>query len=377
VRTLEAGPQLVVGVVMDPRLLDQSGWTARLQVEQALAGPAQPGQSLQIGWEELARSRPPRFEAGRRVVVALVPLPTSSLWRQRFPTPGVLAVAGDGQAFLREPDAATLSLLERWSKIGTSERDGPAGVAALAALWAGAAPPVAQGALARLAEIPGLDGKVYGEGASMLASGLASPSRSLPLREGVIRLAGERRLFALQPTLESFSRRGDPLEAPALDALGKISLGLPPDRVRNLLSRPEAAIRVVGVRWARGPLLEAVSMMVKADISPEVRAAAVVALFDQQGMTAFDVAAQGLFDPDPAVRAAAARRIGELGPPAVPGLLALLQARAMPEAAALIAALSLAGNEGLDAVQSIAATHPDEKVRAAARLALGKLGGGR
>lgn len=376
-RTLEAGAQLIVGVVMDPRLLDQSGWTARLQVEQVLAGPAQPGQSLQIGWEELARSRPARFEAGGRVVVALGPLPASSLWRRRFPTPGALAVAGDGQAFLREPDAATLSLLERWSKIGSSERDGPAGVAALAALWAGAAPPVAEGALARLAEIPGLDGKVYGEGASTLASGLASPSRPLPLREGVVRLTGERRLLALQPSLESLSRRGDPLEAPALDALGKISLGLPPERVRGLLSRPEAAIRLVGVRWARGPLLETVSVMLKADVSPEVRAAAVVALFDQQGMTAFDVAAQGLFDPDPAVRAAAAKRIGEIGPPAVPGLLALLQTRAMPEAAAPIAALSLAGNEGLDAVQSIAATHPDEKVRAAARLALGKLGGGR
>lgn len=372
-RATEAGPQLVVGVVMDPRPLDDHGWAARLQVEQALAGPATPGQSLPIGWEELARSRPPRFAAGGRILVALAPLPPSSLWHQRFPAGDALAVAGDGQAFLREPDAATISLVARWSKIGASEREGPAGVAALAALWSGAAPAVAEGALERLAQIPGLDGKLYGEAADTLASGLANTARPLPLREGIVRLAGARRLGALQPTLERLARRGDPLEAPAVDALGAIAGGLPADRVRSLLSRPEASLRVVGARWARGPQLDGVSLMVKGDLSPEVRAASVVALFDQQGMAAFDVAAQGLFDPDPAVRAVTAKRIGEVGSTAVPGLVALVEARGMPDAAAPIAALGLTGSAGRSALQQIATTHADRRVRDAARMALGKL----
>ena len=375
-RALEGNPQLVLGTIVDPRPLDGHGWTAQLQVERALTGPAQPAQSLQIGWEELARSRAPRFAAGGRVLVALGPLPSNSLWRQRFPAPGALAVASEGQAFLREPDAATLALLERWSRIGASERDGSAGVAVLAALWAGAAPTVAQGALERLSTIPGLDGKVYGEAADSLATGLMDPSRPIPLRKGLVHLAGERQLGALRPTLDDLAKRGDPLEAPALEAIGALSGGLPPERVRSLLSRPEPELRVVGVHQARGPLLENVAALVKGDPAPAVRAAAVVALLDHQGMAAFDTASQGLFDSEASVRAASATRIGTLGAAAVPGLVALVQGRGMPEAKGPIGALALTGDAGIDAVQSIAESHPDENVRKVARLALGNLGAG-
>ena len=373
VRAVESGPTLVVGTIADPRALDEHGWTARIQVEQTLSGATQAGSTLEIGWEELAKSRPPRFTAGGRALVALGPLPQSSLWHARFPAGGALAVQGDGEAFLRDPDPATISALERWSKLGASEREANAGVWALAALWASAEPSVAEGALARLAEIPGLDGKVYGDAAATLATGLASSARPLPLREALLRLAGERRLGALQPAIEELGQRGDPLEAPALDALATISGGLPEERVRGLLSRHEAAVRAVGVRWARGPLVGSLAPMVKGDPSPEVRAAALIALVDQQEMAAFDVAAQGLFDPDPAVRAVAAKRIGALGAPAVPGLVALVEARSMPEAGAPIAALVFTGGAGRAAVGSIAESHSDPRVRSAARMALGKL----
>lgn len=360
--------------MLDPRPLDEHGWTARVQIEQVLVGSVQPGQSLEIGWEELARSRPPRFSAGGRALIALGPLPQSSLWRRRFPAGGALAVAGSGEAFLREPDTATVSALEAWARLSASEREANAGVSVLATLWATAAPSVAEGALARIAEIPGLDGKVYGDAAATVAAGLVSPGRPLPLREAMVKLAGDRRLGALQPALEGLTRRGDPLEAPALDALAKIAGAMPADRARSLLARPEAALRVVGVRWARGPLVESLSSMVTGDPSPEVRATAVVMLLDERGMTAFDAAAQGLFDPDPAVRAATAKRIGGLGAPAVPGLVRLVETRGMPAAAAPIAALVFAGSEGYDAVRTIAAGHEDPRVRDAARMALGKLG---
>jgi hypothetical protein len=75
VRAIEEGSQLVLGSIHEPRALDAHGWAARLQVEQALQGPARPGQSLEIGWEELARGRPTRFaEGSARGAAAELPL---------------------------------------------------------------------------------------------------------------------------------------------------------------------------------------------------------------------------------------------------------------------------------------------------------------
>lgn len=376
VPAVEGGARLALGVIRDPRSLDEHGWTARLELERALEEPSPSEPDLQIAWEELARSRTPRFAAGQRVVVALVPLPPGSLWRQRFPNGGALLVGGGGQAFLRDPDARTLGLLERWARVGALEREGRVGVAALASLWAEAAPAVAVGALARLAEIPGLGGKVEGEGeaAATFRTGLSDRSRPLELRAGLVRLAGERRIAALLPALESLDRRGGPLEAEAIGALASFSDGLPQDRVRALLARPEPAIRAVGARSARGPLLGTVGRLVKRDPAPEVRTAAAVALLDQQGMSGFDVAAQALFDADLGVRARTATRIGELGAAAVPGLVALVNTRWASGAEGPIGALILAGNAGRAAVQAIAESHPDPKVRGVARLALGDLG---
>lgn len=372
-RGTEDASAVVVGTVTDPQRLDEHGWKARVQVEQGLAGAPQPGEVIEIGWEELAKARPARFQSGGKILVALAPLPQRSLWRTRFPDGGALAVASGGEAFLRDPDAATIAALARWSALGPSEREASAGVAALATLWASAAPSVAEGALARMAEVSGLDAKIQGEAATTLGAGLSNQARPLALREAAVTLAGERRLAALQPALETLARRGHPLEAPALDALAKISGGLPEERVQGLLSRHEAAARAVGARWARGALLSRLAPMVKADPSPDVRAAAVLALLDQQGMAAFDTAAQGLFDPDAGVRAVAAKGIGSLGPPAVPGLVALIEARGMPEAGAPIAALALSGSSGRAALESLAVRHPDHRVRDAARLSLGRL----
>jgi hypothetical protein len=300
-------------------------------------------------------------------------LPPSSLWRGRFPSANALAVADDGQAFLRDPDPATLEGMQRWAGTSPREREEAAGVAVLAALWAQAAPSVAEGALARLAEVPGLDAKLEGDAGASLAAGLADGSRPLPLRAAMAQLAGKRRLASLTPALEARTKRGDPLEASALDALGALSDGLPPDRVRDLLARPEPALRAVGARQARGALLDPVKKLLKADPAPEVRAAAVVALLDQQGMAAFDVAAQCLLDSDSDVRAAGAKRIGALGAPAVPGLVTLINGQSMPEAAAFVGALALTGADGRAAVKTISETHHDPKVREVAKVALGQL----
>jgi hypothetical protein len=374
VRAVSDAPIVVVGRTLAPHPLDVHGWAARFVVEQALRGAAAPGDSFEIGWEELASGRAPRFTPGGLALVALEPLPPGSLWHQRFPQPGALVVATEGEAFLRDPDAATVALLGRWSQVARAEREGPAGVRALSALWAGATPRVAEDALAALNEIPGLAAKVEDESLERFASGLLDDSRPLALREGLLRLAAQRQLAALRPTIERLARRGDPLEAPALDALGALDGGLPPIRVAALLARPEPAVRAAGARHARGAQLERVAGLVKSDPAPEVRAAAIATILSQRGARGFDVAGQGLFDPDPAVRAAAAGALGALGTAAVPGLLALVKDRSAKAAAAPIAALLLAGSDGRAAVQTISETNPDPEVRKVARLALGQLG---
>ncbi len=372
VRAAEAGGLVVVGTVRGTRAVDLHGWTATIDVERSVVGPAAPGDSIGVAWEERARSRPPRLPDGGRALVALSALPETTLWLARFPAPPrPLVVSSGGEAFLRDPDAATADLLEGWAKLGASEREGSAGVGALAALWAGAHPSVAEGALARLAEIPGLADKLHADAAARLAAGLSIDTRPIVLRRAALQLAGDRRLGALREAIESLTRPGHPLEAPALDALAHLDAGLVPERVERLLTRPEAALRVVGVRWARGAQLGAAARLVKEDPSPEVRAAAVASLVDQQGFVAFEAASPALFDASADVRAAAAKRIGGLGATAVPALVALVESRGMPEAGAPLAALALAGPEGRAAAERVATEHPDARVRAAARLALG------
>ena len=67
-------------------------------------------------------------------VVALEPLPTGSLWRTRFPNGDALAVAARGNAFLWEPDTATLDALAAYLALESSARSESRGVSALLAL---------------------------------------------------------------------------------------------------------------------------------------------------------------------------------------------------------------------------------------------------
>lgn len=361
----------MAGTVRGPISLDATGYRASLAVERVLAGPGQPGEALPFGWEELARSRPPRFAEGSRIVVALSPLPSGSLWRQRFPEGGRV-VAAEGNAFLRDPDPRTLERLEAWARLDAAARDGKPGAAALAALVAEASPPVASGALARLADLSGLEVRLSGEGAALLAGALASGSRPEALQREILALVALRRLAGLKAAVESHAAPGDPLEAAALETLGALTDGLPAERVLVLLGRPEPAIRAAAARGARGEALARVSALVVRDPAPQVRLAAAEVVVSQRGMAGFGAVSPALFDGDATVRAGAAQALARLGAPAVPGLAALLPGRGMPAAGPVLGALVLAGPEGQAAVREVAAGHEDPEVRAAAALALGR-----
>ena len=76
--------------------------------------------------------------------------------------------------------------------------------------------------------------------------------------------------------------------------------------------------------------------------------------------------------------AAAARALGTLGPPAVPGLRRVIEEEALADAQletaqAAIAALSLAGRPGVEALVAIKRDHPNQKVKKLAALALGSV----
>jgi hypothetical protein len=151
-RGAEFAKRTVVATVVDVGQIDVHGYGATFSIERDLAtDTTEPGETLRIGWEEMAPERAARFRSGERVLVALEPLPGYSLWRQRFPKGGALAVAERGGAFLRDPDEATIASLARFVRIDPGDREQAAGVEALAEIVKVAAHPLAQGAAKRLA----------------------------------------------------------------------------------------------------------------------------------------------------------------------------------------------------------------------------------
>lgn len=373
VAAVEGAQATLLGRVGEVRRLDVHGFAAPLAVERVLAGALAPDAVVTLAWEELAPSRPVRFAAGDRVVVALVPLPTGSLWTGRFPRRDALAVAARGEGFLVDPDPVTLDRLAAWLALPAGERNAGPGVVALAGLVAEAEPRVAASALARLGEVDGLEPEIAAD-ATTLLSGVVSGAKPRPveLRRALLGLVAVRRIDALRAPAAAVAGSPGPLEAAALEAVAAIDGGLPAERVAACLARPEGEMRAVAVRHGGAALdRERLAGLARSDPAPIVRAAAVEALVARHGVTVLDLAAPVLVDPDPAVRAAAARSLGSLGAPAVPRLRSLAERSRGSDAAGPIAALWEAGPEGQAVVRILAESHPDEQARRLCQLLTG------
>jgi len=373
----EQATLVAVGTVRGPERVDLHGRAAWLEVETVLSGTSAPGARVRFAWEELAQARPDRFVEGDRILVALGPLPSGSLWRQRFPvTPGaapVRALAAGGDAFLRAPTAATLDPLGRYLALAPDTRRGPEGAHALAELVSGADPVVAIAALDRLATIPNVAAALGEPGVGSLRTALEDASRPLAVRSSVATFAGEQHVEALRPALAALAASGGELAPDALAALVALDGGLAADRAEALLASADPRIRAVAARGLAGPKADPrLAALLRTDPSPDVRAAAVTTLLSRGGPAAVDDAAPGLFDPDPVVKTATAQGLGRLGERAVPTLQQLTMSRGPEESRGPLAALSLAGPAGTSALQEIAETHPDPKVRTLARFALGE-----
>lgn len=365
---------VVAGTFSDAEELDARGRAARLSVERVLRGPAPPSALVRVAWEELAPSRPSRFAEGTRAVVALSPLPRSSLWRRRLPSGEALAVAGDGRAFLRDPAPGDLEALEAWARLEPDARRGPAGSTALARLAAQGSAGLAVAALSGLSE---RSQAMPEEALRALASLLTDHARPRSARAGVLALAGRRGMTDVRPEVVELAERSGPLRAEAVAALARLDGGLPAERVRQLLEAAEPALRAVAVRWApEAGLASRARELLADDPSPEVRARAAAAWLRHRGAAGLREAEPALVDPDPSVRAAAARAAGALGEPAIAPLVALAAERDAASASGPIAALALAGPAGRAGLERLATEHGDEAVRELARFALGRAGAG-
>jgi hypothetical protein len=365
----ERASATVVGRVSDVNRIDGSGYAATLHVERVLAGAAPDAQ--RIGWEELAPSRPPRLAEGQRVLLALDDLPTSSLWRRRFPAADARVIAAAGDALLVDPSAADCDGLRADLALG---RTAPVRVRApaLAALAADATLPLAAAAIDALARMAGVAAALDAEAARRLMERARDSGQPVALRRQIVRLTGTARMTAAVPQLEALARPGSGIAPDALRALAAIGDGLPADRVDALLARPEPDLRAVGAECASAAIAEQqLTALVRTDPSPAVRAAAAERLAATRTRWGVDGAVAALADADPSVRGAAAQALAALGAAAVPTLASVARTRPA-EARGAIAALAMAGPPGLGAVEQLATDLTDPRLRDFARLALGR-----
>jgi HEAT repeats len=377
VEALEVAPAAVVAVVAEPRQVDAHGYAARLSVESALAGRVPAGAELQIGWEELATSRAPRFANGERVLLALEPLPGDSIWATRFPDPvlrsRVFGVSMRGNAFLRAPSPRAVERLEHYLKLAAKDREGSNGVVLLAELAADSEPQLAVGAAERLARHSELEATLDPPGAALVVRALqrtdAGPALSAALLEAIAR----ERPPALRAPLEALASREPLAPAVVFEALAALDSGVAPARTARLRGASPAHREVVA-RHASGPTARAeLARLARNDPEPAVRAAAIERLMALGGASAVEDGLTALHDPAPTVRGAAARALGTLGASSVEGLRRTVDSGNADAARAAVVALQLTGSpEASEALAEIAESHRDESVRTLAAIALGR-----
>jgi hypothetical protein len=378
IAAFERAPAVVVAEVESVTPLAHAGYQAALAVERSLLrGATPPPQTLLVAWEEPVQALPPRLVAGRRILAAAEPLPTASIWRTRVPDPAaraaLTALASDGAGYLERPGGAELHVLEHYLQLDSGARMGEAGALYLARLCAVGQPSLANDAAARLAGFTDLADHLSPPAAAALVDALLRPD--LPeLRATLLARIESARPEALRLPLQARIRAGGNGAPPILfAALGALDGGLEESQAMPLLAHPSADAREAAAQYARGPkALAKLRTLVSDDADPTVRATAVTRLVSLEGAAALADATRALGDPAPQVRLAAVRAAASLDPEAVEPLRDVALGNRPDAARAALAALALMGTEGQVALATLALEHPDESMRALARLAIGQ-----
>jgi hypothetical protein len=374
VQTLEAAPLALVGTIEGRSALGERAWRALVRVESVLVGEPAPG-PVPVAWEELASGRPPRFADGDRVLLALEPLPTGSLWRQRIPDPKALlatrGIAQRGTAFLRGPALGTVTLLGHYLALPRALRDGPDGQRHLLALAADAERSLAVSAATRLAEGSGETVLEPAEAAVALRA-LARADADAALAGALLRWVERRQPAGLAPALDAALAKPEKAPASFVAARGRLGEGIPPDRERALLASASKAQRAAAAQVAGPAQADRLADLLRGDPDPEVRSAALERLARLEGAGALDALLDAFDDEDTDVRRQAALHAAAFGAEAVPQLRDAAR-RPWPASQSAVLALRFANApEAREALASLADDHPDERIRTFARLALGE-----
>jgi len=371
-------PATVVGTVTEARALDERAFVAWLDVKRALSGPHAAGERVAIAWDERRSGRARRFDDGARILVALAPLPTWSIWRERLGERTALGIARRGEALVIAPDAPTVESVAAWLARPASERASTAALPDLAAIVAVAEPTVAHGAIDRMDGLPGLAAALMAPGSegprARLAQALGDATRPAALRAAILALVARRELVVLAPEVARLAREPDANLAPeALAAWAALPGGIPAKDAAALLARPEPAVRAAVLAHAAGVLDDAaVEAHLEDEPAGEVRAAAVHAWVARRGMDAWPRIAPLLDEPSALEGAAAVRALGGLGEPAAARLAKRARERPLAGARGPMLALTFAGPKGAGALRALAADHPDPAARALATFLLGR-----
>jgi hypothetical protein len=372
----EAAPAVAAGIVEGRAALDETAWRARFAVETAVSGAVEPGKRVTIAWEELASSRPPRFANGDRVLLALEPLAGGSLWRQRFggDLAALVAARGipqQGTAFLRAPSLGSLSVLQHYLRLPPAERAGPAGQRHLLALAADAERALALSAAGRLAGLPA--GETVGaETAELVLRALARADAEPQLADGLALWAERQQPLGLVPALDAALARPGGAPGSVVRARGVLGEGLVPEVEDAMLTSRHASQRAAAVAVAGPAQAGRLSDMLRSDPDPAVRAAAVRRLARLEGAASLDALLEAFDDADAEVRNQAALHAAAFGPEAVPRMRASAD-WPWPAPQTLVLALRVGNTaESRAALVELADAHPDERVRALAGLALGR-----
>lgn len=376
----ESATSVVVGRIGAVDRIDQHGRAASLDVVRVVRGEVAEGASLRIAWEELAKSRPQRFQPGDLILVGLDPLPSGSLWDQRFPgaraSGEVAAVAAAGEAYLCHPTDTDADLLATYLTLPVGKRQETPGMTALARMAATASPGPAASALARLESLGDITSGLDAEALRWLEQAMLDIERPLSLRRELVRIAADRKVAGLRPAIDRLAGAGSDLRAEALTAVAVFEGGFEQQRVDELLASSAPELRAVGARFARSPASRPrLAQLVADDASSVVRAAAATSLMAVAGLDGFKEVVPALADADPAVRLAAVEAVSRLGDAAVAPLADLVRDGTLEQATGAVLALDQIGGAGKPVLIEAATQHSDERVRDLAQLALGQMPG--
>ncbi len=373
IAAVSVAPVYVCGTVGRVARIDRTGYRAELVVQQVFFGFVKPEERLEIAWEELATQRAPRFAKGDRLLVALSPLPATTLWLHRFPpqlrNDKTFAVAAQGDAFLREPDCDGLDALKGYVRLEPKARAESEGAHALAQLAASSEERLAVAALETLAA--SFEERVLHEGEVTRAMARALREGGARMKRAVLEIARTHKLEELRDAIREIAQSdlGD-LGYRAWEALLSLKDPLVAEHLPQWISATEPRSRVLGAKAAA--TLEAFESIEQAsrDPAPEVRQALAEHLQAETQFLPWLLAL--LADPDQGVQRAAAAKVGSIGPAALPALEALLSSDNPQQQMAAILALAEIGEHARGILERIAAEHPDENLRRLAAVALAR-----